>query len=130
MAVERYLSRCIPDLRVGNNIGKIGKCPIHSIYVRDFCTDVRHVIKNLAPYVMHVFNIVTRMVITANTDIFVKILKFRERGFYLRETKFRENKPSFISRKEILLRRSLMWVNHSPSTSLDFSNIANMSFKV
>ena len=71
---------------------KIGKCPIHSIYVRDFCTDVRHVIKDLAPYVMHVFNIVTRMVITANTDIFGRILKFRERGFYLHETKFRENK--------------------------------------
>ena len=28
MAAERYLSRRIPDLRVGNNIGKIDKKPV------------------------------------------------------------------------------------------------------
>ena len=30
MAAERYLSRRIPDLRVGNNIGQIDKKPISS----------------------------------------------------------------------------------------------------
>ena len=32
MAAERYLSRRIPDLRVGNNIDKIDKKPVPSIY--------------------------------------------------------------------------------------------------
>ena len=33
MAAERYLSRRIPDSRVGNDIGKIDKNPVPSIYV-------------------------------------------------------------------------------------------------
>ena len=32
MAAERYLSPRIPDLRVGNNIDKIDKKPVPSIY--------------------------------------------------------------------------------------------------
>ena len=36
MAAERYLSQCIPDLRVGNDIDKIDKKPVPSIYVPGF----------------------------------------------------------------------------------------------
>ena len=32
MAAERYLSQRIPDSRVGNDIGKIDKKPVPSIY--------------------------------------------------------------------------------------------------
>ena len=35
MAVESYLSRCIPDLRGGNDIGKNRSVPNPFIYVRD-----------------------------------------------------------------------------------------------
>ena len=35
MAAERYLSRRIPDSRVGNDIDKIDKKPVPSIYVPD-----------------------------------------------------------------------------------------------
>ena len=35
MAVERYLSRCIPDLRGGNDIGKNRSVPNPFIYVRE-----------------------------------------------------------------------------------------------
>ena len=41
MAAERYLSRRIPDLHVGNNIDKIDKKPVPSIYTsltRGRCT--------------------------------------------------------------------------------------------
>ena len=41
MAAERYLSRRIPDLRVGNDIGKIDKKPVPSIYVPVFSNKMK-----------------------------------------------------------------------------------------
>ena len=40
MAVESYLSWCIPDLRGGNDIGKNRSVPNPFIYIRDFGTRI------------------------------------------------------------------------------------------
>ena len=46
MAAERYLSRRIPDSRVGNDIDKKDKKPVPSIYVPDLTQDTNGNVTN------------------------------------------------------------------------------------
>ena len=81
MAAERYLSWRIPDSRVGNNIGKIDKKPVTSIYTSLFSLEIFDMqVEKAAVFFDSVFNLDVFAVFFCNLMEFWLIFGSFQRG--------------------------------------------------